>query len=226
MENSSVYTQLEVLWYHTLPFEDSLDRSYYIWTLERNLQTCENRTHGTDSSQIYGNIYSYTDGLPASTKYVQTHVFFKGFEWWIAEGYSGAAWEASVLQWSRAETFGCCVWGSKPAAWIVCNRERRWNVFCLDSTKMYFSVQSVHHTSYHNTSLMIQFVIPGDVTVLCCTYRPVTVIYCRNGFYMPARPSCVSAFLSETNSGQLNIHTKWTKPIYSLLRTEGRLARG
>lgn len=148
MENSSVYTQLEVLWYHTLPFEDSLDRSYYIWTLERNLQTCENRTHGTDSSQIYGNIYSYTDGLPASTKYVQTHVFFKGFEWWIAEGYSGAAWEASVLQWSRAETFGCCVWGSKPAAWIVCNRERRWNVFCLDSTKMYFSVQSVHHTSY------------------------------------------------------------------------------
>lgn len=55
---------------------------------------------------------------------------FGGVEWWIAERYMEAECK-SVLKWSRAERSRCCVWGSKPAVWIVCNGERGWDVFCL-----------------------------------------------------------------------------------------------
>lgn len=46
----------------------------------------------------------------------------------------------SMLKWSRAEMlrrFRCCA-RSQPAGWIVRNRRRRCNVFCLESTKIYF----------------------------------------------------------------------------------------
>lgn len=102
-------------------------------------------------------IYIYcTEDVPASTKCVHTSCgLFWVVEWWIAEGYMEAACKASGLKWSRAERPCCCVWGSKPAVWIVCNGEKSLPG-ALDSTHTHtkqnlFPLWIINYTSvYHS----------------------------------------------------------------------------
>lgn len=69
-------------------------------------------------------MYCHSDS-PASLMCTQACVciFFSPDSGGIYE----AVCEASVLKLSRAERSCCCVWGSKPAARIVCNGRRGWD---------------------------------------------------------------------------------------------------
>lgn len=103
---------------------------------------------------------------------------FEGFEWWMAEGYLEAACQPSVLRRSRAERSCCCVWGSKPAVWIVCFLPGfHWNI-CL----------SVVHCK---SKITPQYITHESVCEPwgCCTFYRLT-----------KQPSITAlhAFLSET----------------------------
>lgn len=132
-----------------------------------------------------------------------TCMFFGVVVWWRVEGYM----EAMQVCWSVAER----------KILLLCVRE---TTSCL-STVLWREVGGFEKSAWHTFKKMYLPVNPTVYTSVCHSWWSVLAQKCD--FYGWQVLAVIQHAFSRKLCVQLNIHTNWTAPINSMLRTEQKL---